>query len=94
LDTQENAMQRDDILNLLHRRPFRPFRITVSTGDTFDVTHPDQAIAAHRFVAIGVPRREPMPEGFDNFAWVTVLQIVHIQKTFRDDYDSIPFSGD
>jgi hypothetical protein len=87
-------MQRDDILSLLRRRPFRPFRVTVSSGDAFDVTHPDLAIASHQFVAIGVPRRRPMPSDFENFARVTLSQIVHIQRIFREDVDSIPFSAD
>jgi hypothetical protein len=29
------------ILNFIQARPFRPFRIHMASGDTFDVTHPE-----------------------------------------------------
>ena len=36
-------MRPDALLRLLHQRPFRPFRVFLSDGATYDVPHPEAA---------------------------------------------------
>ena len=36
-------MRPDELRRLLLRRPFRPFRLYVSDGAVYDVTHPEVA---------------------------------------------------
>ena len=55
-------MRPEDVLQLLRRRPFEPFRIHVSDGSTFEVRHPELAIVERSKVIIGVPGRDG-PEG-------------------------------
>lgn len=47
----------DDILARLRVRPFEPFRIVSSSGQGYDVTHPDLVIVNVRHVIIGHPAR-------------------------------------
>lgn len=37
-------MSPHDLLDLLRRRPFVPFRILAADGGTHDIRHPDQAL--------------------------------------------------
>jgi len=45
----------DDILRRTRKQPFRPFRIHMSDGACFDVSHPELAIVFHRRVTVLVP---------------------------------------
>jgi hypothetical protein len=44
-----------DIITLLRKRPFEPFRIQVSDGTTYDVRHPDMIIPTPTAAFIGIP---------------------------------------
>ena len=48
----------DDIQARLHQRPFTPVRFVLSTGEAYDVFHPDLVIVGRRFVMIGLPSSE------------------------------------
>ena len=78
-------MQFEDLWSLLRRRPFRPFRITVTTGEEFDVSHPDLAIASRNFISIGMPKLAGISRQLDDFVWVDLNHIVHIQPIDRND---------
>ena len=36
-------------------QPFRPFRVTLSNGWSYDIVHPDMAVVGYGSVMIGVP---------------------------------------
>jgi len=61
-------MRPEDILELLRKHPFEPFRIHLSDGVAFDVRHPDMAIVQRSKVIVAVPG----PEGPDGPAERTV----------------------
>jgi hypothetical protein len=69
-----------DFQRILYRRPFRLFRITVSTGESFDVRHPDMAIVDRRFVAVGFPESGAAPEEDMVVIWIDLRHIVHLQR--------------
>jgi hypothetical protein len=48
----------DDVQSRLHERPFTPFRILTTTGETYDIYHPDLVLVARRFLIIGLPSTE------------------------------------
>ena len=48
-------MRPQDVREHLDRRPFEPFRIFMSDGETFDVRHPDLCIVARSTIYVGVP---------------------------------------
>lgn len=67
----------DDILHRTRSQPFHPFRILTTTGNTYDVFHPDQAAASRRFIAVpATPTAEGVPDHIINIA---VIHIVEIQ---------------
>lgn len=72
-------MRRRDFMHVLQRRPFRPFRITVSTGETFDVVHPETVFVAHRFVAVPMTRVRREEDRAESYVWIDLLHIVHVQ---------------
>ena len=70
-------MKPDDVLQLLRRRPFEPFRIHVSDGSTFEIRHPDLAIVERSKVIIGVPG----PQGLDGPVERSIFcALIHITR--------------
>jgi hypothetical protein len=47
----------EDILARLKTRPFTPIRIVTTTGETYDVYHPDLVLVGRRCLEIGTPDR-------------------------------------
>jgi hypothetical protein len=76
-------MRRRNFLHVLHRKPFRPFRITVSTGQAFDVLHPETVFVADHFVAVPAERVRRQSDRPDDYVWIDLLHIVHLQPGRR-----------
>jgi len=51
-------MSPDRILDHLRRQPFRPIRIYLSDGSSYEVAHPELALVTRREVVIGLPEAE------------------------------------
>jgi hypothetical protein len=47
-------MTPEDLRLLVKRRPFKPFRITMLTTETFDVWHSDLLIVGRSIAALGL----------------------------------------
>jgi hypothetical protein len=73
-------MTPEDLRLLVKRRPFKPFRITMATRETFDVPHPNLLIVGRSIAALGLGSAgdDPIP---DHIIWLDLDQIVHIQPT-------------
>jgi len=70
-------MRPKDILELLRRRPFEPFRLYLSDGATFDVRHPELAMVGRSTVLVGIPAAdspEPLFERFVNHALLHITR--------------------
>ncbi|HEX5103164.1 MAG TPA: hypothetical protein VFV87_05105 [Pirellulaceae bacterium] len=79
-------MRRIDLVKLLHRRPFKPFRLTTTSKDSYDVKHPEAAIVGRRTLAVWLPPLPTLgtsPPEFDpaeaDVAWIDVLHIAQIE---------------
>jgi hypothetical protein len=46
--------QTQTLYGLLKKRPFQPFRIAITDGPAFDVTHPEMAMLTQSDILIGV----------------------------------------
>jgi hypothetical protein len=68
-----------DIRTRARRQPFEPFRIMTSSGESFDVTHPDLIMVGNRDVVIGIPGPEN-PTVHDQIAQVSILHITSIRN--------------
>jgi hypothetical protein len=73
-------MRPEDVLELLRARSFKPFKISLSDGQQYEVRHPDNAIVARSTVHIGIPG----PHGADGPVERTVMcaltQIARMEK--------------
>lgn len=71
-------MRPESLLEHLNAEPFKPFRIHMTDGKTFDLTHPDQAIVTMDKVLIGV---NPRPPGvFHHAEHCALIHIARIEE--------------
>jgi len=70
-------MPPDDIEALVRKRPFVPFRILLSTGETYDVHHPELVMVGKRSALIGITS-DPTPR-YDRFATISLLHVVRLE---------------
>jgi hypothetical protein len=69
-----------DLDDLLHARPFRPFRIHVSDGTTFDIHHPDLVVPGITSVFVGIPpSQQPTPRYYEHFEIVFLGHITRLE---------------
>jgi len=54
-------MNAEAIKTWLKKRPFEPFRVTASSGEHFDVRHPEMAMITHREFLVGISERDGIP---------------------------------
>jgi len=72
-------MRPDDIRNFLNKRPFQPFRITLTDGRSYEVRHPELAMVGRSVVAIGVPAPDESEPVFDRLVTVSLIHIMQIE---------------
>jgi hypothetical protein len=51
-------MSPDSVLQLRRARPFVPFRLHLTDGQSFDVRYPDMILVGYRSLTVGIPRRK------------------------------------
>ena len=71
-------LRSEDVRQKLREVPFQPFRIVTSSGQTYDVWHPDSVLATRHVLYVGVylPNRPNEP---DRAASVSVLHLTDLQ---------------
>ncbi|MEX2305996.1 MAG: hypothetical protein WD738_00275 [Pirellulales bacterium] len=72
-------MRSEDIKELVQREPFRPFRITLTDGRTYDVRHPEMAMVGRSTVAIGLPANGQDETIYDRLVTVDLLHIMQTE---------------
>ena len=72
-------MTNQDLQEAVRRRPFEPFRIVLTTGDTYDVRHRDLLMVGLRSAIIGIAKSV---EGtaYDRTIKVDLLHVVGIEE--------------
>jgi hypothetical protein len=68
----------DDIQARLREKPFTPLRIVTTTGQAYDVYHPDLVLVGRRFLVIGLPSAEN-PAQADQVTGVSVLHVTELR---------------
>lgn len=69
-------MRAEAIREALTTHPFRPFRLYVSDGASYDVHHPDFCLVGVHDVFVGFPGREESA-GFEHF---TLIALTHVTR--------------
>jgi hypothetical protein len=68
----------DDIQRRLRQSPFLPVRIIISSGQTFDIFHPDLVLVGRRDVTIGMASREN-PAQYEQATRVPIMHITALE---------------
>jgi hypothetical protein len=64
----------------LWREPFQPVRVRLSDGRTFDIVHPNLALAAEAMLLIGIPAPDdPDPWVADRQVWVQWAEVAGVE---------------
>jgi hypothetical protein len=72
-------MRPEEFRNHLRKRPFVPFRVHLSNGDTYDVRHPELAIVSAREIIISRgAKNDDIPEGY---VYCDPLHIKHVANS-------------
>lgn len=70
-------MRREDIRDLTRAVPFQPFRVFLTSGETFDIRHPDMILATPGAAHIAVPSPGGPPDAADH---VLIVSLMHVLK--------------
>jgi hypothetical protein len=67
-----------DIQDKLKERPFVPFRVIMSSGDKYDIRHPDLVLVGKRHLFVGTAS-EDNPTMFDRSSLLSVLHVAAVE---------------
>lgn len=70
-------MRLEDIRQLTRAQPFKPFRVFTTSGETYDVRHPDMILATPGAVHVISPHPE---NSADIEGWVQILSLYNLHK--------------
>jgi hypothetical protein len=70
-------MPPEDLERHLNARPFVPFRIKLTTGETYDVRHPELVMVGRRSVIVGITH-DPIPR-YERAVTVALVHIVRLE---------------
>ena len=72
----------DDIQARLRERPFIPVRLVTSSGQSYDINHPDLVLVGRRFLIIGTASNDN-PTQIEAASRVAVLHVADLQDLPR-----------
>ncbi len=68
-------MRPEDLLELIRRQPFLPFRIHATGGQAYDIHHPDQIIVLRSRAVVGAGSDNGFPAHLDHLALVHIVRL-------------------
>ena len=71
-------MRPDDLVGLLRKRPFEPFRLHLSDGTVYDIRHPELAMVGRSTVLIFTPAAGH-PGVFERYDTASLLHVVRLE---------------
>jgi hypothetical protein len=72
-------MRPDDLRRLLNAQPFCPFRVFLSDGATYDVTHPEAGAVVHMSLRIAIRPGSILDPPLDRVVFVSVIHITRVE---------------
>jgi hypothetical protein len=73
------TMASEELATNLRRKPFVPFRITLTQGSTYEIRHAELCMAGRRSAIIGLAPTEDPDLLFDRSITVDLLHIVKLE---------------
>lgn len=68
-------MRPDDLLEFVRRRPFQPFVIHMTDGQSYEVTHPERIIVARNRAVVGYGGRNGIPQGTHHVSLIHIVRV-------------------
>lgn len=72
-------MTQEELYEFARKQPFQPFRVILTTGDTYDIRHPDLIMVGRRSAIIGVTKK-PNATVYDRTIKVDLPHVVTIEE--------------
>ena len=76
-------MRSEELLDIVLARPFKPHRFTFTTGETYELTHPEMMIVGRSLVTFGIPTEENVRIADRQFH-MSLLHIVRVEPIARE----------
>ena len=73
-------MRAHDLLRWLRRKPFRPFRLLISTGRTYDVPRPDLMLVGTTTVTLEVSDPDRLSLDTRQEVEIALVHIVQVEE--------------
>ncbi|HYO10426.1 MAG TPA: hypothetical protein VER17_15765 [Tepidisphaeraceae bacterium] len=70
-------MTADTCREILKRAPFQPFRVVMSSGESYNVMHPETALVSAQALILALP--DPTQREGERLAFCSYLQIAHVE---------------
>jgi hypothetical protein len=70
-------MTADTFRQILSRKPFEPFRVVMSSGESYNVMHPEIALVTARALILALP--DPTTQDGERLAFCSYLHVAHIE---------------
>jgi hypothetical protein len=72
-------MAPEEITARLRRRPFVPFRMTLTEGSTYEIRHPELCMVGRRSAIVGIITTDDPDRLFDRSVDIDLLHIVKLE---------------
>lgn len=72
-------MTQEELQKAAHRQPFKPFRMVLTTGATYDIRHSDLIMVGKRSATIGITH-QPDNTVYDYAFMIDLFHIVGIEE--------------
>lgn len=79
------GMRPEDLHEYLRRKPFCPFRITLTDGRTFDIRHPELIMVGRTSAEIGIPSSRYEYPTFDRRVSISLLHVMQMELLPQSD---------
>jgi hypothetical protein len=76
-------MAPEELLAALRERPFQPFRLALTDGQTIEVRHPELVMTSRRSAVIGIPAPAEPEAFYHHRITVNLLHIVSLEPLPR-----------
>lgn len=70
-------MTADTFREILKRTPFEPFRVVMSSGESYNVMHPEMAFVSAKALILAIP--DPTASEGERLAFCSYLHIAHVE---------------
>jgi hypothetical protein len=68
-------MSPETLRSLLAKQPFEPFRVTSSSGETYDVRHPEMGWVTRNELLVGIGERDGIPARYKTLALLHITAV-------------------